>query len=158
MPHGSLCCPTIRHHVGAHRPPITTMMTPRTTRQETGKGAEDDGYNGDYGDINGNHSDVTAEDSGGGDGDDERHASIRPFKLEPMSGTALYELETRRWQEEEEEQQQQQQGTGKMRRRPPPLRLGCTELDEYVLLGDGFERGAVFGISSEDVEVGMTVS
>jgi hypothetical protein len=33
---------------------------------------------------------------------------------------------------------------------------GCSELDEYVLLG-GFERGEVAGISAEDEEVGLRV-
>jgi hypothetical protein len=35
-------------------------------------------------------------------------------------------------------------------------RVGCRELDDYVLLG-GFERGCVVGVSAEDEMVGMLV-
>lgn len=148
--------------------------------REIGEDAgEEDVYNGDYG---GDHSDLDVMPEGGGKGggggacdDDERHvaAPIRPFKLKPTSGAALYELEIRRRRRRgQQEQQQQRRGMedgkegGKERSSggggggvpPAPLRIGCTELDEYVLVGGGFERGAVFGISSEDVEVGMAVS
>lgn len=37
------------------------------------------------------------------------------------------------------------------------LRTGCSELDDYVLLG-GFERGSVVGVSAEEEEVALLVS
>ncbi|KAH6604115.1 hypothetical protein Trco_007561 [Trichoderma cornu-damae] len=39
-----------------------------------------------------------------------------------------------------------------------PCRSGCEDLDEYVLLGGGFERGSVVGISAEEEDaVGVTL-
>jgi hypothetical protein len=35
---------------------------------------------------------------------------------------------------------------------------GCREMDEGVLLGEGFERGAVVGVSAEGENVGLVVS
>ncbi len=34
---------------------------------------------------------------------------------------------------------------------------GCSELDDYLLLG-GFERGSVVGVSAEEEEMGLLVS
>lgn len=31
-----------------------------------------------------------------------------------------------------------------------PCHSGCRELDEYVLMGGGFERGSVVGVSADD--------
>jgi hypothetical protein len=40
-----------------------------------------------------------------------------------------------------------------------PCRSGCEDLDNYLLLGGGFERGSVVGISAEEEDgVGVTVS
>lgn len=40
-----------------------------------------------------------------------------------------------------------------------PCRSGCDDLDGYVLLAGGFERGSVVGISAEDEDgVGVMVS
>lgn len=40
-----------------------------------------------------------------------------------------------------------------------PCRSGCDDLDNYVLLAGGFERGSVVGISAEDEDgVGVMVS
>lgn len=124
---------------------------------------EEDVYNGDYG---GDHSDLDVmpegggKDGGGGAGDDERHAAAttRPFKLEPTSGAALYELEMQRQGTEGKEGGQERSGGSGGGVPPAPLRIGCPEIDECVLVGGGFERGAVFGISSEDVEAGIVVS
>lgn len=39
-----------------------------------------------------------------------------------------------------------------------PCRSGCDDLDDYVLLSGGFERGSVVGISAEDEDgVGVMV-
>ncbi|KAH6651872.1 hypothetical protein BKA67DRAFT_521092 [Truncatella angustata] len=59
--------------------------------------------------------------------------------LEPVTGTTLFGLETTR-----------RQGLSKK----GTLKTGCTELDEQVLV-DGFERGAVVGISAEEVDTGL---
>ncbi len=37
------------------------------------------------------------------------------------------------------------------------LMTGCSELDDYLLLG-GFERGSVVGVSAEEEEMGLLVS
>lgn len=40
-----------------------------------------------------------------------------------------------------------------------PCRTGCEDLDQHVLLGGGFERGSVVGISAEEEDaVGVAVS
>lgn len=40
-----------------------------------------------------------------------------------------------------------------------PCRSGCEDLDNYLLLTGGFERGSVVGISAEDEDgVGVMVS
>ncbi|KAK0703489.1 hypothetical protein B0T26DRAFT_629238, partial [Lasiosphaeria miniovina] len=41
-------------------------------------------------------------------------------------------------------------------RRRGNILTGCSELDEYVLLG-GFERGSVVGVSAEDDEIGLLI-
>ncbi|KAH7037297.1 uncharacterized protein B0I36DRAFT_313720 [Microdochium trichocladiopsis] len=106
----------------------------------------------------------------------ERRLTQIPFKLEPISGATLYELEhgrrsdlwwqaTRRRRRDDDYNLGGQKGGGAVvgeeevgrGAERPPLRLGCTEIDDQVLLGGGFERGAVFGVSSEDVEFGMAV-
>lgn len=42
-------------------------------------------------------------------------------------------------------------------RRKGNVTTGCSELDDYVLLG-GFERGSVVGVSAEEEELGLSVS
>jgi hypothetical protein len=64
------------------------------------------------------------------------------FPLEPISGSTLYNLEDAR------RKQIERRGT---------LRTGCNEIDEQALV-DGFERGAVVGISAEEIDFGLMVS
>ncbi|KAF2999520.1 hypothetical protein E8E14_002598 [Neopestalotiopsis sp. 37M] len=64
------------------------------------------------------------------------------FPLEPISGSTLYNLEDAR------RQQIERRGT---------LRTGCNEIDEQALV-DGFERGAVVGISAEEIDFGLVLS
>ncbi len=35
---------------------------------------------------------------------------------------------------------------------------GCSEIDDALLLGGGFERGCVIGVSAEEVDFGVLVS
>lgn len=64
------------------------------------------------------------------------------YPLDPITGTTLFGLETSR------RENLRKLGT---------LRTGCREIDEQVLV-DGFDRGAVVGISAEEVDTGMLVS
>jgi hypothetical protein len=64
------------------------------------------------------------------------------FALEPILGTTLFELEKAR------RCQLEKKGT---------IRTGCPEVDEQILV-DGFERGAVVGISAEEIDTGLLVS
>ncbi|ETS85000.1 hypothetical protein PFICI_03025 [Pestalotiopsis fici W106-1] len=64
------------------------------------------------------------------------------FQIEPISGSTLCNLEDAR------RHQINRRGT---------LRTGCTEIDEQVLV-DGFERGAVVGISAEEIDFGLVLS
>ncbi|KAI0130189.1 hypothetical protein BJ170DRAFT_305758 [Xylariales sp. AK1849] len=64
------------------------------------------------------------------------------FPLEPISGSTMYEIEVGRREE---------------LKRKGSLRTGCREIDEQVLI-DGFERGAVVGISAEDVDIGLIIA
>ncbi|KXJ93888.1 hypothetical protein Micbo1qcDRAFT_193213 [Microdochium bolleyi] len=95
----------------------------------------------------------------------------RALLLEPISGATLYEMEMRRrllpvrsssttarraaGADEGGRGGGQRAEAGVMPR--SPLRLGCREIDDYVLIGGGFERGSVFGVSSENAEFGMLV-
>lgn len=63
------------------------------------------------------------------------------WSIEPVSAAVLHSRETKRRDE--------------LLRRGP-VRTGCDEVDEYILLG-GFERGSVVGISAEDEVFGMRV-
>lgn len=66
------------------------------------------------------------------------------YPLEPISASILAERETAR---------------RNALRQLGPCRSGCAELDECVLVGGGFERGCVVGMSSEDEDgFGMPVS
>jgi hypothetical protein len=69
-------------------------------------------------------------------------SSSPPFIPEPIPATILAEAETRRRD---------------ANREMGACRSGCSEVDDYVLLG-GFERGSVVGVSCEDEAVGVTVS
>ncbi len=62
--------------------------------------------------------------------------------LKPITGVALFELDTAR-----------RNGLA----RKGTCLTGCRELDDKVLLG-GFERGCVVGISAEEEGIGLLVS
>lgn len=65
-------------------------------------------------------------------------------RLRPVSASALASIEKQR--------RDFVRGLG-------PCRSGCEDLDNYVLLAGGFERGSVVGISAEDEDgVGVMVS
>ncbi|EFQ32659.1 uncharacterized protein GLRG_07803 [Colletotrichum graminicola M1.001] len=64
------------------------------------------------------------------------------FALEPISAAVLCSRETKRRDAAKER---------------GPLRVGCREMDEEVLVG-GFERGTVVGISSESDQMGLLIS
>lgn len=67
-----------------------------------------------------------------------------PSRPKPISASALASIEKQR--------RDLVRGLG-------PCRSGCEDLDDYVLLTGGFERGSVVGISAEDEDgVGMMVS
>ncbi|KAL2757711.1 hypothetical protein ACRALDRAFT_1079832 [Sodiomyces alcalophilus JCM 7366] len=68
--------------------------------------------------------------------------SSAEWPIEPVSAAVLHSRETKRRDE--------------LLRRGP-VRTGCGEVDEYVLLG-GFERGSVVGISAEDEAFGMRLA
>lgn len=63
------------------------------------------------------------------------------YPLEPVTGSTLFGLESA-WR-----QSLGSRGT---------LRTGCREVDEQVLV-DGFERGAVVGVSAEEIDTGLLV-
>ncbi|KAI8632813.1 hypothetical protein F5Y19DRAFT_331004 [Xylariaceae sp. FL1651] len=63
-----------------------------------------------------------------------------PFKIAPISGITLFGREVRR-----------REGL----RRRGDIPTGCAEIDDVVLLGGGFERGCVVGVSAEDIDFGM---
>ncbi|KAK5990993.1 hypothetical protein PT974_09268 [Cladobotryum mycophilum] len=62
-------------------------------------------------------------------------ASSSKLRPEPVPASLLANLEARRRD---------------LVRELGPCRSGCKELDDYILLGGGFERGCVVGISAED--------
>ncbi|KAK9416695.1 hypothetical protein SUNI508_09605 [Seiridium unicorne] len=64
------------------------------------------------------------------------------YAPEPIAGSTLFEIETERRSEIS------RRGT---------LRTGCREVDEQVLV-DGFERGAVVGISAEEIDTGLLLA
>ncbi|KAK1974378.1 hypothetical protein LZ30DRAFT_787039 [Colletotrichum cereale] len=64
------------------------------------------------------------------------------FALEPISAAVLCSRETKRRNAVKER---------------GPLKVGCREVDEEVLLG-GFERGTVVGISTESEQMGLLIS
>ncbi|KAI1405221.1 hypothetical protein F4819DRAFT_32715 [Hypoxylon fuscum] len=59
---------------------------------------------------------------------------------EPASGATLYELEAARREDVA---------------RRGRVKTGCAEIDDEVLLGGGFERGCVVGVSAEEAELGV---
>ncbi|RFU80873.1 hypothetical protein TARUN_1349 [Trichoderma arundinaceum] len=66
-----------------------------------------------------------------------------PSRPKPVSASALASIEKRRRE---------------LVRSLGPCRSGCGDLDDYVLLGGGFERGSVVGISAEEEDaVGVTL-
>lgn len=64
------------------------------------------------------------------------------FPLEPISASVLAEAERKR-----------RDALGELGR----CSTGCAELDDHVLLGGGFERGCVVGLSAEEEDVGVLV-
>ncbi|KAK1585344.1 uncharacterized protein LY79DRAFT_671116 [Colletotrichum navitas] len=64
------------------------------------------------------------------------------FALEPISAAVLCSRETKRRDATKEK---------------GPLRVGCREVDEEVLVG-GFERGTVVGVSAESEQMGLLIS
>ncbi|KAI8214699.1 hypothetical protein K4K53_000660 [Colletotrichum sp. SAR 10_77] len=62
------------------------------------------------------------------------------FPIEPVSADVLLRRETKR--------------RDALKKRGP-VRVGCREVDEYVLMGGGLERGSVFGISAESEQMGL---
>lgn len=65
--------------------------------------------------------------------------------IEPVSGAILFEHEARR---RDALLNSPQKGN---------CTTGCRELDQSVLIGGGFERGSVVGISAEDDEIGLVL-
>lgn len=63
--------------------------------------------------------------------------------LVPVSGAALYAREIERREE--------------LRERGV-VSTGCSEIDDALLLGGGFERGCVVGVSAEELDFGILVS
>lgn len=63
--------------------------------------------------------------------------------LVPVSGAALFAQERAR---------------RKSLHRKGAISTGCLEIDDALLLGGGFERGCVVGVSAEDVDFGVLVS
>ncbi|KAF6812352.1 hypothetical protein CSOJ01_05223 [Colletotrichum sojae] len=78
-------------------------------------------------------------------GDDDVAASQASShsELEPMSAAVLLRRETKRrdalWER-------------------GPVRVGCREVDDYVLVDGGLERGSVVGISAESEQMGLLIS
>lgn len=64
------------------------------------------------------------------------------FTLEPVSASTVAENETRRRDANQ---------------RLGACCCGCSEVDDYTLLG-GVERGSIVGVSSEEESFGLTVS
>ncbi|KAL0937369.1 uncharacterized protein CTRU02_207100 [Colletotrichum truncatum] len=64
------------------------------------------------------------------------------FPLEPISAAVLCRKETKR--------------RDALKKRGP-VRVGCPEIDEYVLMG-GLERGSVVGLSAESEQMGLLIS
>lgn len=62
-------------------------------------------------------------------------ASSQHFPLEPLPASTLAAREAARRDEA---------------RALGPCRSGCAQLDDYVLLGGGLERGCVVGVSAEE--------
>lgn len=70
-------------------------------------------------------------------------AGRAPGLAPPVSGAALFGREMER----------------RMRLcRRGTLSTGCSEIDDALLLGGGFERGCVVGVSAEEVDFGVLVS
>ncbi|KAK5626832.1 hypothetical protein RRF57_002547 [Xylaria bambusicola] len=61
----------------------------------------------------------------------------------PVSGATLYAREI---------------GRRKGLRSRGVVSTGCSEIDDALLLGGGFERGCVVGVSAEEVDFGVLVS
>lgn len=86
--------------------------------------------------------DEDAADAGGGMMMIPSQASSQ-FPIEPVSADVLLRRETKR--------------RDALKKRGP-VRVGCREVDEYVLMGGGLERGSVVGVSSESEQMGLMVS
>ncbi|KAJ0387311.1 hypothetical protein COL922a_002552 [Colletotrichum nupharicola] len=83
--------------------------------------------------------DGDAADAGGGMMLIPSQASSH-FPLEPVSADVLLRRETKR--------------RDALKKRGP-VRVGCREVDEYVLMGGGLERGSVVGVSAESEQMGL---
>ncbi|KAJ0274213.1 hypothetical protein COL940_009464 [Colletotrichum noveboracense] len=83
--------------------------------------------------------DGDAADAGGGMTMISSQASSH-FPLEPVSADVLLRRETKR--------------RDALKKRGP-VRVGCREVDEYVLMGGGLERGSVVGVSAESEQMGL---
>ncbi|KAE9570841.1 hypothetical protein CGMCC3_g13040 [Colletotrichum fructicola] len=86
--------------------------------------------------------DGDAADAGGGMMMIPSQASSH-FPLEPVSADVLLRRETKR--------------RDALKKRGP-VRVGCREVDEYVLMGGGLERGSVVGVSAESEQMGLMIS
>ncbi|KAF4822903.1 hypothetical protein CGCTS75_v010452 [Colletotrichum tropicale] len=86
--------------------------------------------------------DEDAADAGGGMIMIPSQASSH-FPIEPVSADVLLRRETKR--------------RDALKKRGP-VRVGCREVDEYVLMGGGLERGSVVGISAESEQMGLMIS
>ncbi|KAL3301688.1 fasciclin domain family protein [Colletotrichum asianum] len=83
--------------------------------------------------------DEDAADAGGGMMMIPSQASSH-FPIEPVSADVLLRRETKR--------------RDALKKRGP-VRVGCREVDEYVLMGGGLERGSVVGVSAESEQMGL---
>ncbi|KAF4928177.1 hypothetical protein CGCVW01_v002133 [Colletotrichum viniferum] len=86
--------------------------------------------------------DEDAADAGGGMMMIPSQASSH-FPIEPVSADVLLRRETKR--------------RDALKKRGP-VRVGCREVDEYVLMGGGLERGSVVGVSAESEQMGLMIS
>ncbi|KAJ3955592.1 hypothetical protein N0V92_007887 [Colletotrichum tropicale] len=87
------------------------------------------------------NGDEDAADAGGGMMMIPSQASSH-FPIEPVPADVLLRRETKR--------------RDALKKRGP-VRVGCREVDEYVLMGGGLERGSVVGISAESEQMGLMV-
>lgn len=91
-------------------------------------------------------------------------SSSVPVTLDPVSAATLYDLEVARRRglllssPKAESRAGVGAGAGAGDGFGARFGTGCAEVDREVLLGGGFERGSVVGVSAEDVDFGVLVS